>query len=98
MPRQRSEWRLPDRTMTSLTSLINIGPQSDQWLESIGIDSAEEFFDLGVVETYRLVKGAYPDRVSLNLFYALLGAYMDLNWKELPQGVKSDLLSQIGEQ
>jgi len=83
--------------MSSLTFLKNIGPQSARWLESVGIDSAEKFFDRGVVETYRLVKDAYPNRVSLNLLYALQGAYMNLNLNDLPPEIKSDLLSQLGD-
>ena len=81
--------------MTRLTTLKNIGPQSAAWMESVGIDSAEKIFETGVIETYRQVKDAFPQHVTLNLLYALQGALLDLNWKDLPPDIKSGLLSQL---
>ena len=64
-------------------------------MEAVGIDSTEKFFDTSVIETYMLVKDAYPDLVSLNLLYTLQSAYMDINWNNLPPNIKEDLISQI---
>jgi hypothetical protein len=44
-----------------------LGPKSSQWLASIGVYSLDEVAKLGVVETYKRVQAAYPDKVSLNL-------------------------------
>ena len=49
----------------------NIGPKSKQWLASIGVHTLDDVASLGVVETYKRVKAAYPEKVSLNLLYAL---------------------------
>ena len=83
--------------MSDLTSLRNIGPKSASWLESVGINTADELFDLGVEEAYRKVRAAYPDQVSLNMLYALQGALLDLPWNELPEEMKSQLRQSVGE-
>jgi DNA transformation protein len=77
--------------MSNLTSLRNIGPQSATWLESVGIKSTDDFFEVGVEEAYRKVRAAYPEKVSLNMLYALQGALLDLPWNELPEEMKSQL-------
>jgi hypothetical protein len=86
------------KLMTSLTSLRNIGETSAAWLESVGITTAEDLHNLGVVEAYRRVKTAYPERVTLNMLYALQGALLDLHWKEVPPEMKTALLHQVGEE
>ncbi len=83
--------------MASLISLRNIGPQSARWLESVGIHTAEDLFTCGAVITYQRVKAAYPERVSLNMLYALQGAILDLPWNELPPAMKAKLREQVSE-
>lgn len=51
----------------------------------------------GVVETYKRVKAAYPDRVSLNLLYGLQAALLGIRWDELPPDIKSELKRQVEE-
>ena len=57
--------------MADLTPLPNIGLKSAKWLEAVGIHTPEQLFDTGVVQAYLQVKLAYPERVSLNLLFAL---------------------------
>ncbi|MBI3240930.1 MAG: TfoX/Sxy family DNA transformation protein [Chloroflexi bacterium] len=64
----------------------------------MGIASAEDLHNVGVVEAYRRVKMAYPDQVTLNMLYALQGALMELHWKDVPQEVKTALLQEVGEE
>ena len=66
----------------------NIGPKSKEWLASVGIHSLDDVAELGVVETYRRVKAAYPEKVSLNLLYGLQAALLD---------IKNELKRQVGE-
>jgi DNA transformation protein len=82
---------------SSLTSLRNIGRKSASWLESVGIQSPEELFDLGPVEAYKRLKSARPNEVSLNMLYALQGAILDLPWNELPPDVKDKLKREVAE-
>jgi DNA transformation protein len=76
----------------------NIGPKSKQWLASIGVHTLDDVVNLGVVETYKRVKAAYPEKVSLNLLYALQAAIFDLRWNELPPDIKEELKQQVENQ
>ena len=76
----------------------NIGPKSKQWLASIGVHTLDDVASLGVVETYKRVKAAYPEKVSLNLLYALQAALLDLPWNELPRDIKEELKQQVDSQ
>ena len=76
----------------------NIGPKSKQWLASIGVHTLDDVVSLGVVETYQRVKAAYPEKVSLNLLYALQAALLDLPWNELPPDIKRELKQQVESQ
>jgi DNA transformation protein len=69
----------------------NIGPKSSEWLASIGVNSLEDVATLGVVETYKRVKAAYPEKVTLNMLYGLQAALLDIPWNELPQDIKDQL-------
>jgi DNA transformation protein and related proteins len=73
----------------------NMGPKSREWLASVGIHTLDDVAALGVVETYKRVKAAYPEKVSLNLLYGLQAALLDLPWNELPQDIKDELKRQV---
>ena len=75
----------------------NLGPKSSQWLASIGVHSLEDVAKLGVVETYKRVKAAYPEKVSLNMLYGLQAALLDIPWNELPPDIKAQLRNEAGE-
>jgi DNA transformation protein and related proteins len=75
----------------------NLGPKSTEWLTSIGIFTIEDVEKIGVVETYKRVKAAYPEKVSLNMLYGLQAAVMNINWKDLPLDIKEDLKRQVEE-
>lgn len=69
----------------------NLGPKSRAWLSSIGVHTLEDVAALGVVETYKRVKAAYPEKVSLNLLWGLQAALLDIPWNEIPQDIKDQL-------
>ena len=75
----------------------NMGPKSREWLASVGVYTLADVAKLGVVETYKRVKAAYPEKVSLNLLWGLQAALLDLPWNELPPDIKSELRKEIGE-
>jgi DNA transformation protein len=76
---------------------MNIGPKSREWLASIGVHTMDDVVQIGVVETYKRVKAAYPEKVSLNLLYGLQAALLDLPWTELPPDIKEELKRQAEE-
>lgn len=73
----------------------NLGPKSSEWLASVGIHTLDDVAKLGAVETYKRVKAAYPEKVSLNLLYGLQAALLDLPWNELPPDIKLELKKQV---
>jgi DNA transformation protein len=73
----------------------NLGLKSKEWLASVGVHTLDDVVSLGVVETYRRVKAAYPEKVSLNLLYGLQAALLDLPWNELPPDIKQELKQQV---
>lgn len=76
----------------------NMGPKSSEWLASVGIHSLDDVAALGVVEAYKRVKAAYPDKVSLNLLYGLQAALLDISWNELPPDIKAELKRQVEQE
>ena len=75
----------------------NLGLKSAEWLASIGVYSLDDVAKLGVVETYKRVKAAYPEKVTLNLLWRLQAALLDIPWNELPPEIKSELRRQAEE-
>jgi hypothetical protein len=51
----------------------------------------------GRVKTYKRVKAAYPEKVTLNMLWGLQAALLDLSWNELPQDIKEELRKQVEE-
>lgn len=78
-----------------LRELRNLGPASERMLEMAGITTPEKLDELGSVEAYRRVVEA-GDHPSLNLLWALEGALLGLDWRELPERRKQELLDAVG--
>ena len=72
-----------------------MGPKSREWLASVGIHTLDDVARLGVVETYKRVRAAHPDKVSLNLLWGLQAALLEIPWQELPEDIKAQLRRQV---
>lgn len=75
----------------------NMGPKSSEWLASVGIHTLDDVAHVGVVETYKRVRAAYPEKVTLNMLWGLQAALFDLPWNELPPDIKEELRRQLEE-
>lgn len=75
----------------------NLGPKSREWLASVGVHTMDDVARLGVIETYRRVKAAHPEKVTLNLLWGLQAALLGIRWHELPPDIKDELRRQIEE-
>ena len=75
----------------------NMGPKSSEWLASVGIHTLDDVAKLGVVETYRRVKAAYPEKVTLNMLWGLQATLLDLPWNQLPLDIKEEMMKQVRE-
>lgn len=75
----------------------NLGTKSREWLASVDIYTLDDVAKLGVVETYKRVKAAYPEKVTLNMLWGLQAALLEIPWNELPTDIKEELKRQVGE-
>ena len=82
--------------ISDLQQLKNLGPKSEQWLHLIGIKSKDALEKLGSVEAFIQIANRIPE-ANLNLLYALEGALMNLDWRDVPEGVKEQLVIQVRE-
>lgn len=80
-----------------LLTLRNLGKTSAQWLHASGVHTAEDLRRLGAVGAYQAVK-ARGFSASRVLLYAIEGALRDVNWKELPAALKSELNQHLASQ
>lgn len=79
-----------------MQELRNLGPRSAARLAEAGIHTRADLEAVGVVAAYQAVKALYPDRVSLNLLYALQGALLDILWHALPDEMQAELRELAG--
>lgn len=76
--------------------LQNLGPKSTQWLSSVGIKTLADLQEVGPVEAFLAVKQKQP-RASLNLLWALAAGLDDIDWHELSDKRKQELLDQLSK-
>jgi len=76
--------------------LRNIGKVSRAWLRQIDIHTLNDLKACGSVAVYRMIKSMQP-KATLNLLWALEGAILDIDWREIPETRKSLLLSLLNQ-
>ena len=81
--------------MTDVNELKNLGGTTTIRLHQIGIYDMDDIERIGVVEVYRRLKQAYPDKVTLNALWGLQGALLNLPYNKIPQSMKDELLAQL---
>lgn len=69
--------------MTKVSEGRNLGPVTEKELNSIGIMSIEQMKKLGWEEVCLQYIYAFPDRLNLNVVYAVIGALTDRDWRRL---------------
>lgn len=72
----------------------NIGKVSRRWLYEIGLHSLADLKKCGAMTAYQLIRHDHP-QVSLNLLWALEGAILDVDWREIPEARKQELREQL---
>jgi DNA transformation protein and related proteins len=78
-----------------ISEMKGLGPKSAERLTAIGIESSEQLEDIGAVEAYRLLKDAFPKWASLNALWGMQAALMEIDWRELPNELKDQLLDEL---
>lgn len=75
----------------------NLGPKSTLWLQKAGIANLEDLKAIGALEAYLRIR-SMGENASLNLLWALEGACLDLDWREIPAERKLELKRQLSLQ
>ena len=73
-----------------LRDLANLGPVTERQLGELGIDTPAQLADLGAIEAWHRLRAAFPT-VNRICLYALEGALRDIDWRDLPPQVLSEL-------
>ena len=77
-----------------MTKLRNIGKISRRWLQEVEIYTLQDLQAWGSVQVFEMVRGQHPE-ASLNLLWALEGALLDLDWRQIPEARKAELKRQL---
>ena len=80
-----------------LIELKNLGKTSVQWLNAVGIRTANQLKESGSVAAYCKVRDR-GFKVSKVLLYALEGALLGAHWNELTSDDKNRLLQEVQKQ
>ncbi|MBK8567588.1 MAG: TfoX/Sxy family DNA transformation protein [Saprospiraceae bacterium] len=85
-------------TNNSLKGAKNIGSTILKRLNEIGVFSLADLAEISPVKAYKKICEQNPDRTFPVCYYlySLEGALLDLHWDDLPNGLKRDLLTQVG--
>ncbi len=74
----------------------NIGQKSLSLLHKVGINNLEDLRRVGGLETYLELK-KIDSNVTRNMLWALLGAELNMDWREIPIEFKEQVLVNISE-
>jgi DNA transformation protein len=88
----------PGRTVravgsTRLRDLRNLGPVSEAALTAAGVTTPQQLDELGPAAAYRLLL-EHGHRPHTTMLWALAGALLDLDWRDLPADLKTQLLAE----
>lgn len=72
-----------------------LGPKTSERLAVVGIHTSEKLEETGAVGAYRLLKDAFPELVTLNALWGMQAALMEIDWRELPEAVKQQLIDEL---
>jgi len=85
---------MPRDSAPSSSTLRNLGPVTQHWLESIKLGSPKALRRVGAVAAYVRLKRSRPG-VSINALYALVGALEDCDWITIRRTRKLELALQV---
>lgn len=77
--------------MARIADLRNLGPVMERRLAEIAVHDSDDLARLGAVEAWRRLSFAEPRMLTRIGLYALAGALIERDWRDLPAGLKADL-------
>ena len=79
-----------------ISEMRNLGPACEKDLHGAGIYSAEDVIGLGAKETFirmligRMQAGRSAKCCNAVYLYAIYGAIHDVDWRDVPEAIKTD--------
>lgn len=81
---------IKEKSMSELTSMMNIGKEMSNKLTSVGIDTSEKLIESGSKQAFLKLKEKYPN-VCLVHLYTLEGAIQNIEFNSLSEEKKKEL-------
>jgi DNA transformation protein and related proteins len=79
---------------TKIKDARNLGPKSAEWLADLGIHTLEDLEEKGVVATWKALQN-FHEGANKNMLWAMMGAVMDLDWREIPIELKEQIKKEL---
>lgn len=73
----------------------NIGSVSRRWLAEIDIVTHDNLKRVGAVAAWEHIRARHPQKVTKKLLWALIGAQMDMDGRQIPDEVKQRAIANI---
>jgi DNA transformation protein and related proteins len=80
-----------------IASLKNLGPTTARDLAEVGVATFAELQEVGPVDAWHRLNELRPKQYSLVGLYALAGALLDKEWKELPPDYRTQLRDEAAK-
>ena len=74
-----------------IATLKNLGPTTARDLAEVGVATFAQLQEVGPVDTWHRLNELRPKQYSLVGLYALAGALLDKEWKDLPAEYRTQL-------
>jgi hypothetical protein len=95
MPRLfRSKFPIKTDLRPDVSALLNLGPRSAAMLAAVGIRTRDDLARHGALGACRLLLAA-GQPISLNMAYAIEGALMDCDWRQIPHDFRIHLVKEF---
>lgn len=88
---------MKSRKAGDLKSTTNIGATIEKYLHEIGIFTLADLEKTTSAETFKKIRGNYPERTIPVCYYlySLEGALLNMHWNDIPPERKEELRKRI---
>ena len=85
--------------ISNIETLKNLGPQCAKHFKEVGITEPEQIYDLGTEAAFEMLYIRFKGEIKFTsvYLYAIEGAILDCNWKEIPDERRTQLIDFFNE-
>jgi len=81
--------------MSRLRDLPGLGPKTEGYLQSVGINTPADLKELGAVEAFIRMKKEGVIQSNLNFLYALVAAVENRSWLDIARNERESLMMSL---